>query len=224
MSAEREVAVAIITGPADEDGVVETPLFGTTVPALEQTPRVAPPEGLHQCGHGKHGIVLDTGKEYPRRRGAHRAGLPKEHHPEPGDKTDFRDAMNLAHLHRHGLLKGSFLPLIQQMEEPTAAEQAQTRPMVIRRASPAKVCRGALGFRARQTRKQEYSVVNDPSAGAPRQRRPETERLHAERFVSVGKRSRSIEAVPIRGYTEEDNFTTKSDRKRSGERRDSLST
>ena len=33
---KREVAVAIITGPADEDGVVETRLFGTTVPALEQ--------------------------------------------------------------------------------------------------------------------------------------------------------------------------------------------
>jgi hypothetical protein len=49
--------------------------------------------------------------------------------------------------------------LIQQMEEPAPAEQAQTRPAVIRRACPAKVCRGALGFRARQTRKQEYSVV-----------------------------------------------------------------
>jgi hypothetical protein len=29
---------------------------------------------------------------------------------ERGDKTDFRDAENLAHLHRHGLLKGSYLP------------------------------------------------------------------------------------------------------------------
>jgi transposase len=34
----------------------------------------------------------------------------RKHKPERGDKTDFRDAKNLAHLHRHGLLKGSFLP------------------------------------------------------------------------------------------------------------------
>ncbi len=33
---KREVAVAIITGPADEDGVVQTRVFGTTVPALEK--------------------------------------------------------------------------------------------------------------------------------------------------------------------------------------------
>ena len=35
---------------------------------------------------------------------------PRKHKPERGDKTDFRDAKNLAHLHRHGLLTGSFLP------------------------------------------------------------------------------------------------------------------
>ena len=34
----------------------------------------------------------------------------KKHKPERGNKTDFRDAKHLAHLHRHGLLKGSFLP------------------------------------------------------------------------------------------------------------------
>jgi hypothetical protein len=40
--------------------------------------------------------------------------------------------------------------------------------------SPAKVCRGVLGFRARKTRKQEYSVEKDPSAGAPSQRQPQS--------------------------------------------------
>ena len=35
---------------------------------------------------------------------------PKKHKPPRGDKTDFRDAKNLAYMHRHGLLKGSFLP------------------------------------------------------------------------------------------------------------------
>jgi hypothetical protein len=48
----------------------------------------------------------------------------------------------------------------------------QRPPDRIRRTCPAKVCRGALGFRARQTRPQEYSVEKEPTAGAPRQRRP----------------------------------------------------
>ena len=33
---KREIAVAAITGPADQDGEVKTRLFGTTVPALEE--------------------------------------------------------------------------------------------------------------------------------------------------------------------------------------------
>src|SRR5580692_6617758 len=33
---KREIAVAVITGPADEDGEIKTKAFQTTVPALEQ--------------------------------------------------------------------------------------------------------------------------------------------------------------------------------------------
>ena len=33
---KREIAVAVITGPADEEGEVKTRAFGTTVPALER--------------------------------------------------------------------------------------------------------------------------------------------------------------------------------------------
>ena len=75
---KREVAVAIITGPADEDGEVETRLFRNDRAGTGRTPRVAPPEGLHQRGHGKHGIVLDTGQKHSRRRGANRTRVPKE--------------------------------------------------------------------------------------------------------------------------------------------------
>jgi len=42
--------------------------------------------------------------------------------------------------------------------------------------SPARVCRGALGFRARQTRPQKYSVVREHAAGAPLQGRPPSKR------------------------------------------------
>ena len=34
----------------------------------------------------------------------------RKHKPKKGEKTDFQDAINLAHLHRHGMLKGSYLP------------------------------------------------------------------------------------------------------------------
>ena len=40
----------------------------------------------------------------------------KKHKPERGNKTDFRDAIQLAHLHRHGLPKGSFLPSRSMVE------------------------------------------------------------------------------------------------------------
>src|SRR3954454_9343855 len=33
---KRELVVAVIVGPADQDGEVETRTFGTTVPALEE--------------------------------------------------------------------------------------------------------------------------------------------------------------------------------------------
>ena len=41
-----------------------------------------------------------------------------------------------------------------------------------RKQSPGRVCQGLLGFRARQTRPQEYSVVKDPPDNAPSQGRP----------------------------------------------------
>jgi hypothetical protein len=62
----------------------------------------------------------------------------------------------------------------QQVCSSSPEEQTESSPRlkVFRRACPAKVCRGALGFRARTTRKQEYSVEKDLSAGAPSQGRP----------------------------------------------------
>jgi hypothetical protein len=62
----------------------------------------------------------------------------------------------------------------------SSAAEKQTDPDAtqprIRRVSPAKVCRGALGFRTRQTRPQEYSVFKERAAGAPSQGRPKSKR------------------------------------------------
>jgi hypothetical protein len=53
--------------------------------------------------------------------------------------------------------------IVQNADQPPAAEQVHTFPVVIRRACPAKVCRGALGFRARQTRKKiRFSQISRP--------------------------------------------------------------
>jgi len=59
-------------------------------------------------------------------------------------------------------------------EKQTEADASAPR---IRRISPAKVCRGALGFRARQTRPQEYSIFKERAAGAPSQGRPKSKRI-----------------------------------------------
>lgn len=113
---KREVAVAIITGPADEDGVVQTRTFGTTVPALEQLRKWLIQEGCSSVAMESTGSYWIPVKNIL--EGALRIVLvcPRKHKPEPGDKTDFRDAENLGHLHRHGLLQGSFLPRREVVE------------------------------------------------------------------------------------------------------------
>ena len=57
---------------------------------------------------------------------------------------------------------------LDRHDDSSVETEITTRPplQTTRRVSPAKVCCGALGFRARQTRKHEYSTV--------RKRAPET--------------------------------------------------
>ena len=63
------------------------------------------------------------------------------------------------------------------MMEPTkvSVEQvAEKTTVTIRKKCPAKVCRGMLGFRARQTREQEYSIVKHQMGSTPSQEHPKT--------------------------------------------------
>ena len=60
--------------------------------------------------------------------------------------------------------------LMAEPEDAVPAEPKQTEPERIVKTSPGKVCRGALGFRARQTRPQKYSVLKDPAAKAAKPR------------------------------------------------------
>ena len=59
---KREIAAAVITGPADQDGEVKTRAFATTVPALEAL-RSGSLRRLLQRRDGKYGILRDSGQE-----------------------------------------------------------------------------------------------------------------------------------------------------------------
>ena len=107
---KREIAVAIITGPADEDGEVRTRAFGTTVPALEELREWLLQEGCTSVAMESTGSYWIPIKNVLEGSVDIVLVCAKKQKPERGDKTDFRDAEHLAHLHRHGLLKGSFLP------------------------------------------------------------------------------------------------------------------
>lgn len=99
--------------------------------------------------------------------------------PEPGRVHKLEQAKLVRHhtkrLRQLGADDALLAEIAQQLE--TKSEQtpcAEAAPKRIHEASPAKVRRGALGFRARQTRKQlkKYSVVEDQSGVTPSQARP----------------------------------------------------
>jgi transposase len=107
---KRGLAVAIAVGPVDKEAEIKTRAFGTTVPALQEVRKWLVEEGCTSVAlesTGSYWIPVKNVLE-----GACEIVLvcSRKHHPQKGDKTDFRDAIGLVHFHRHGLLKGSFLP------------------------------------------------------------------------------------------------------------------
>lgn len=113
---KREIAVAVITGPADQDGEVKTRAYGTTVPELEKLRQWLVEQGCTSVAMESTGSYWIPVKNIL--EGSFQIVLvcARKQKPARGEKTDFRDARNLAHLHRHGLLKGSFLPPRAQVE------------------------------------------------------------------------------------------------------------
>ena len=113
---KRELAVAIAVGPVDKEAAIETRMFGTTVPALQPL-RCWLEE--HQCSSV---AIESTGSYWIPVKNVLEGALEivlvcsRKHHPKKGEKTDFRDAIGLAHYHRHGLLTGSYLPKTSPQE------------------------------------------------------------------------------------------------------------
>ena len=69
----------------------------------------------------------------------------------------------------------------EQQTEPPSPSPLSPPPPRILKTSPAKVCRGALGFHARQTRKQEYSVFKERAVATASQTRPPSKRVKANK-------------------------------------------
>lgn len=99
---KRELAVALAVGPVDREAEIQTRAFGTTVPALQELRQWLVDAGCSSVAiesTGSYWIPVKNVLE-----GALEIELicPRKHHPKKGDKTDFRDAVNLAHYHVTG--------------------------------------------------------------------------------------------------------------------------
>jgi transposase len=107
---KRGLAIAVMTGPADKEAAIQTRWLGTTVPELEALREWLLQEKVTSVAMESTGSywipiknILENSLEVV-------LVCSKKHHPKKGEKTDFRDAIQLAHLHRHGMLTGSYLP------------------------------------------------------------------------------------------------------------------
>lgn len=107
---KRGLAVAVMKGPADKEASIQTRWLGTTVPELESLREWLVREGVTSVAMESTASYWIPVKNIIEKSMKVVLVCAKKHRPKKGQKTDFRDAMNLAHLHRHGMLTGSYLP------------------------------------------------------------------------------------------------------------------
>lgn len=113
---KKMIAVSVIVGPADGEGEVEEREFGTTVPKLEELRTWLNQKGCTSVAMESTGSYWVPVKNVLEGHVEIVLVCPRRCSPARGEKTDFRDARHLAHLHRHGLLKGSFLAPREMVE------------------------------------------------------------------------------------------------------------
>src|ERR1039458_2671911 len=107
---KRGLAVAVATGPADKEAEIRTRWYGTTVPALRELQGWLREYGCASVAMESTGSYWIPVKNILEEECKITLVCARKHQPKKGDKTDFRDAINLAIHHRHGLLTGSYLP------------------------------------------------------------------------------------------------------------------
>lgn len=96
---KKSIAVAILVGSADKEAEVKTREYGTTVPALQELKKWLVEQGctsLAMESTGSYWIPVKNVLE-----DAFRITLvcARKHRSKKGDKTDFKDAIQLGHLH-----------------------------------------------------------------------------------------------------------------------------
>jgi len=106
---KRGLAAAVAVGPADKEAEIRTRWFGTTIPARELRTWLSE-EGCTTVAMESTGSYWIPVKNMLEQDVRITLVCPRKHRPRKGDKTDFRDAVDLAIHHRHGLLTGSYLP------------------------------------------------------------------------------------------------------------------
>ena len=107
---KRGLAVAVAVGPADKEAEIKTRSYGTTVPALQELHAWLREEGCTSVAMESTGSYWIPVKNILEQDFQIVLVCARKHRPKKGDKTDFRDAMDLAVYHRHGLLTGTYLP------------------------------------------------------------------------------------------------------------------
>lgn len=113
---KKTVAVAILVGPADKEAEIKTREYGTTVPALQELKKWLLEHGCTSLAMESTGSYWIPVKNVLEDAFAITLVCPRKHRSKKGDKTDFKDAIQLGHLHRHGLLTGSYLPAREIVE------------------------------------------------------------------------------------------------------------
>jgi transposase len=107
---KRGLAVAVAVGPADKEAEIKSRGFGTTVPALLELRDWLRTEGCTTVAMESTGSYWIPVKNILEENFKITLVCARKHRPKKGDKTDYRDAIDLAIHHRHGLLTGSYLP------------------------------------------------------------------------------------------------------------------
>ena len=107
---KRGLAVAVALGPADKEAEIKTRAYGTTVPALLDLKSWLIEQGCTAVALESTGSYWIPVKNILEDAFQMTLVCARKHHPKKGDKTDFRDAIDMVVHHRHGLLTGSYLP------------------------------------------------------------------------------------------------------------------
>src|SRR4051812_37171464 len=94
---KKFLAVCVLTGPVDRRPAEEVRRFGHECERADAITGMAHGEEMHGSRHGKHGLLLEAGVQYFRRKPEDHSGAnPEQVKALRGKKTDPKDSRWLA--------------------------------------------------------------------------------------------------------------------------------